>query len=273
MEKIEIEKLYDYDFTLNTVNALKQFWTDNNTFDCIGKPKKYNMLLYFNNCKARYLLKNGEIYYADSGSIVYTPLNSEYKVEFFDLKDSNSYTIGVNFLLYNSSNNPFVLSDGIKIFNADNSDYKSLFNKLSHYSEANIICIAKIKSLLYDVIFKLSSFYHMDFGNKFRCISKGIDYLENDENQLFTISQIADTCNVSEVYFRKLFKEYSGTSPIEFRTKTKIFRAKNYLKSDDLTISEISDRLGYDDVSYFIKTFREYVGITPNKYRKKHINN
>lgn len=269
MKKIEIIDLYDCDYSVKVINALKQYWVTLNYFSCINNPKCYNMLLFLDGCSAEYTLKNGEKITAESGSIVYTPIDSEYSVRFYDFKDDYSNTIGINFLLYDSKNQPFVIDEGIRIFNADNSNYKAIFTKLDNYSEANIICHGKIKSVMYDLLFKLSEYYRNDYCNKYRTISKGITYLEQDEEQVLKISEIASMCNVSEVYFRKLFKDYSGMSPIEYRTVTKIYKAKNYLKQDSLSVSEISDRLGFEDVSYFIKVFREQTGFTPNEYRKR----
>lgn len=269
MEKIEIKELYDCEYSVKVINALKQYWTTLNYFSCINTPKCYNMLLYLNGCNAVYTLKNGEKIYAENDSIVYTPLNSEYKVEFFNKKNGESNTIGINFLLYDSKGLPFVLDDNILIFSADNSNYKSIFNKIDKYSEANIQCHGKIKSVMYDLLFKLSEFYRNDYCAKYRTISKGITYLEQDEKQDLSINEIAKMCNVSEVYFRKLFKEYSGMTPTEFKTSTKIFRAKNYLKQDNISVSEISFRLGFEDVSYFIKVFKEQTSYTPNEYRKR----
>ena len=55
--------------------------------------------------------------------------------------------------------------------------------------------------------------------------------------------------------------------PAKYRTDRKIVRAKNYLQQDTMSVAEISDRLGFSDVSYFIKTFKECVGVTPKQYR------
>lgn len=267
MEIIEIAQLYDFDYSVTDITGIKQFWRDSTTFNCIEKPKQYNMLLFLDGCNAEYIFKNGETYHFKSGSIIYVPISSEYKVHLYDFENKDSNTIGINFLLYDSKNRPFKISDSIKCLSTDGYDFKPLFEKFSQYNGANIICRSKIKSILYDILFKLSEFYHNDYSNKFKCISKGIQYLENNEEQDLKISEIASMCHVSEVYFRKLFKKYSGMSPAKFKLHTRISKAKNYLRYDDLTISEISDLLGFNDVSYFIKTFKEIAGMTPNKYR------
>ena len=47
-----------------------------------------------------------------------------------------------------------------------------------------------------------------------------------------------------------------------------ILEAKRLLINLDLMVSEIADKLNFDDQSYFIKFFKKYEGITPEKFRK-----
>lgn len=269
MKIIETKNLYSEEYSIVVINALKQFWRSSNTFNCLGNPKKNDMLIYFDGCRAVYTLKNGETFLAERGSVVYIPTNSEYRVRFFDFLSDSSNTVHINFRLYDKAFKPFLLSDKIEILNADNADYKAIFNRLDGFSEANVICRGKIKSLAYDLIHKLSESYYRDLKSSFHIIEKGIEYLEKEDEQTKPISEIAEMCNVSEVYFRRLFKEYSGFSPAKYRTNAKIFRAKNYLKQNELSVSEISDRLGFGDVSYFIKIFKEHTSLTPKEYREK----
>lgn len=273
MKTISLLELYEYNYSITTINALRQYWTLKKDFDCIGVPKKLNMLLYLDGCKAVYTLKNGGKIFADSGAFVYIPLQSEYHVQLYDFETEDSSTVGVNFLLFDSDNMPFIICDKITVFRFDNADYKALFNKLDTYSESPVICVGKIKSLMYDLIFRMSEFHKKLYTNKYSIISKGISYLEEDEEQLLSISEVAKLCNVSEAYFRKLFKSYSGSTPLEYRMSSKIYKAKNYLLYDNLSVTEISDRLGFTDASYFIKQFHQKTGMTPCEYRKKFINN
>jgi len=268
MKKIEIADLYDQDYSVTVINTLKQYWKKYTQFSCIGHPKRYHMLLLLDGCKGVYRSQGRDPIYVDDGTIVYTPAGSEYSVEFYDFKNESSKTVHINFLLQDSENDPFVLSKDILLFSADNANYKSLFYKMDSYSQATVLCYSKIKSIMYDLLFKLSEFYHKDYCSKYNSIAAGIEYLEQDTDQKLSIGEIAKMCYVSEVYFRKMFKEFSGMSPIDYRTHSKICRAKNYLKYEELSISEISDLLNFSDVSYFIKLFRKNTGMSPKVYRK-----
>lgn len=261
-------ELYDMEYSVKNISALKQFWTKKTSFSCMGEPKNHNLLLYINNCEAVYTFKDGTTFTAEKGSIVYTPMGAEYSVRFLGADETEFNTIGIRFLLFDENGAPFVLSDDFEIITADNANYKSLFLKMDNYSEANIVCVGKVKSVIYDLLYKMSSFYRADYTKKFKVISKGITYLEQEEEQTLSIKEIADMCNVSEAYFRRLFKVYSGMSPVEYRTVSKICRAKQYLEDDELTVSEIADKLKFADTSYFVKQFKRATGKTPNEYRK-----
>ena len=268
MKKISLFELYSLNFNIMNLTVIKQFWRSQKIFDCIGNPKRYNTFVYLNGCNAEYTLKNGEVIKAESGSVIYTPLGSEYKVKFYGFKSKNSCTIGVNLILQNTKKTSFILSDNIMFFDDDNSNYKALFDQINRYNSAPLVCNGKIKSIIYDLLFHLSEDAREDVRDKYAIISKGIDYLENDVRQELQISEIAELCNVSEVYFRKLFKEYSGSTPSEYRIKTKIHKVKAYLRTTNLTIAEIAERLNFTDASYLIKIFRELEGITPLEYKK-----
>ena len=103
--------------------------------------------------------------------------------------------------------------------------------------------------------------------SRYRYIANGIKYLETDIKQEKSIEEVAKMCNVSSAYFRRLFKEYSGLSPIQFRIRKKLDMAKDMLVSGTMSIVEISDYLGFENVTYFTRLFKEYEKISPAKYR------
>ncbi len=272
LQRKSIEDLYSEEYFVTVANAAKSYWRTQTSFSCIGSPKDRNMLLYLDGCQAEYTLRNGQKLLAESGDIVYTPIGSEYTVRFFNFVSRKSNTIGVNFFLYDKNDASFVMTEQATVFTTKDSVYKSLFTKIDNYSEAAVPCPAKMKAALYDMIGNLSAHYrNKDIReNKFNIIAKGIAYLESDIKQELDISQIAKMCNVSEVYFRKLFKQYAGVSPVEYRINMKIERAKQYLQFEDLSVQEIADLLSFTDPTYFTKQFKKHCGMTPLQY-KNHI--
>ena len=99
MKKYSLVELYDMEFSVKNVSALKQFWEKKTSFSCMGEPKNHNLLLYINNCEVVYTFKDGTSVTVPKGSIVYTPVGAEYSVQFLGTNETEFNTIGIRFLL------------------------------------------------------------------------------------------------------------------------------------------------------------------------------
>lgn len=93
--------------------------------------------------------------------------------------------------------------------------------------------------------------------------------LENQSTQ-YTLNELAELTNLSPAYLSRLIKEEFGDSFSHIYRKLKMHWAIELLEDPNLSIHEISQKLGYPDPSYFIRLFKQTIGMTPLKYRKKH---
>ena len=84
----------------------------------------------------------------------------------------------------------------------------------------------------------------------------------------WTVSQMAEYCNISENYLRTLFRRHTGLSPKEYVDNFKMNRAVEMLNNPKVKIYEIAERLGYVDHYHFIRRFTKILGLPPGKYRK-----
>jgi len=108
-------------------------------------------------------------------------------------------------------------------------------------------------------------------GDRHLCIQKHVqgDVTRTQVHMLQErerIEEIARQCGVSEGYFRRLFREYSGENPIDFRQKRRIEKARQMLLMDTFTIGEIAQELHFTDIYHFSKTFKKYCGVSPSRY-------
>ncbi|MBQ9335997.1 MAG: helix-turn-helix transcriptional regulator [Lentisphaeria bacterium] len=67
----------------------------------------------------------------------------------------------------------------------------------------------------------------------------------------------------------RLFRKYLGVSPSAWRDHLRFEQACRMLQSTDLSVKEISERLGYCDQLYFSAAFRKRAGIPPSAFRKE----
>ncbi|MEG4970900.1 AraC family transcriptional regulator [Microcoleus sp. B6-A1] len=94
-----------------------------------------------------------------------------------------------------------------------------------------------------------------------------INYINDYLNRDLHIAELANLVQISPYYFSRLFKQSIGVTPHQYVTKCRIEKAKQLLKRQDLSITYISEQVGFHDQSHFSKTFCKIVGLTPKKYR------
>lgn len=99
-------------------------------------------------------------------------------------------------------------------------------------------------------------------------ISKAKEYIQIHLSEEISLEQTAMYVKVSPYYLSKLFKDETGSTFIDYVTEKRLSKAKELLKSGDLSIKEVSFETGYSDQNYFSKIFRRKFGVTPTEYKE-----
>lgn len=84
----------------------------------------------------------------------------------------------------------------------------------------------------------------------------------------YDASKFAKMFSVSVSRFNHLFKEIMGISPLNYYIKLRMDNACLLLECTDLSISEISQRVGYEEPLYFRQVFKKHIGVSPSSYQK-----
>ena len=128
----------------------------------------------------------------------------------------------------------------------------------------------EIKSILYDVISKLitEDVNYEDSFKNYHLVKKSIKYMEeNYFNSDLNIEKIASASNITSAYFRNLFKEIYGISPVKHINKIRLEKAKELLEFSREPIYKIGEKTGFSSVYHFERTFKQNTGLTPTQYR------
>jgi AraC-like DNA-binding protein len=83
---------------------------------------------------------------------------------------------------------------------------------------------------------------------------------------------LAAIAGLSPSHYSRLFKKYSGHSPIDYLAHLRMDRAKELLSLSDYRLKAISQSVGYSDEFYFSRLFKKIVGMSPTAYVRKHAN-
>ncbi len=97
-------------------------------------------------------------------------------------------------------------------------------------------------------------------------IEPAIAYISQNFDKPITNDMLASIVGMSTVYFRKLFTEVMETSPISYTKQLRIEKAKEMLKSDYGTLTDIAQSLGYANLYDFSRDFKKHTGVAPSKY-------
>ena len=100
-------------------------------------------------------------------------------------------------------------------------------------------------------------------------VDAAMNYISAHMCERITISDIASAVCVSPSHLHAIFRNTLGVSPIEYKLRLQIDEAQRLLIArPDLTVGEISDRLGFASDIYFRKVFRNQTGMSPTAFRR-----
>ena len=96
-----------------------------------------------------------------------------------------------------------------------------------------------------------------------------IEYINDNLDESISLSDIAQSVDISQFYFCRLFRESTGISPYKYVLKQRIKKAQNLIKNSSLCLVDIAYESGFSSQSQMTHHFRKEVGVTPKVYRHK----
>lgn len=203
---------------------------------------------------------NKETYVCDKHHVIFHPKNSTYTLdcykpgsfivinfecpENFECKEFSSIHIdnGETFIkLYNRL-------EKVTLFNSANNTFEQL-------------------SLLYKIFSYL--FGENNKTSVYPVLKPAIKYIEeNIHDTALSNKTLAELCNLSESYFRRLFKTSFGVSPKQYILEARVNKAKALLELDNDKLLSIANECGFSNLYHFLRVFKEKNGCTPTEYKK-----
>lgn len=252
------------------------------------KGKGQIVIPHFHNEAELILISSGNVdvhidtmkFQCKPNDIVFIP---PYCVHSLNSYSDDTSTVGVVFNYSLADNSVFNIAFE-EILNKDYiTQYVFNFNFSIHESLNKAICninsyhkeTALKKPLIYSEIIKicyyLNEYYNCkkETSHNISRISPVIDYIKSNYHKNIKLSELSSIIHVCDNHLIRLFKATTNKTPINFINDIRIEQALKLLINSELSITEISYKVGFSSVNYMSNIFKTNLKISPNQYRKK----
>ncbi len=103
------------------------------------------------------------------------------------------------------------------------------------------------------------------FGGSYQRV---IAFMEAHLNGPLSLERVAREAGMSKFHFCRQFKDATGLTFREFLVRRRVARALGLLRDQDRSVSQVSQEVGFKDLSHFSRTFRKLTGQPPSRYRR-----
>ena len=223
-----------------------------------------------------YNLKKGELVLFNPGVThgAFLPVQGQYKdlhIGYSKLTDSLSEyldSIQKDFIIVKLSGEKksfySICDELLREYRGRKKDYKSMIQSLA----VQILVLITREQSKDGTIPSPEHIVNMGYPDKHKVVEFIMSYINDNYMNEISLEMFAKDMYLSQVYISKIFKEETGSSPINYLIKTRLSKAKEILETENLPIKVVSEKVGYDDAYHFSKLFKKYYGYSPSALKQ-----
>jgi AraC-like DNA-binding protein len=130
------------------------------------------------------------------------------------------------------------------------------------------LCIRLLLTLLEEGVIMLTD--NSASYEEIESLDPVINELLRHPEQKLDMRKASKMVGMSYSHFSRIFPKITGFPYHIFCNQLRIRKAEELLLATDMSISDISDAIGVETLSYFTRLFKQYTGMSPSKYRSKY---
>ena len=267
--------LFEFDISKTTLEVKTAFAYSPKILNYSNKnTRQYSGFLYIVHGMYRYSFEGGS-FLAGDNSLVYLPPKSKpysYEILTDNCQELQSMQIEID-ILDCDTKKPVAFSEHPVLIT------QSVSSRMGEVYGDIILTKSKTditsKFTLYSELYKLLAMFSKsvndtaDVSVNYKKIEPALYYIQENYKADFSGKYLAQLCNVSETHLRRIFKTELGKSPLKYKNELLLQEACTLLKRVELTIGEIADILGFNDIYTFSHFFKKEKGISPAHYRSE----
>ena len=129
--------------------------------------------------------------------------------------------------------------------------------------------LQEIRQKIIEMVMECVSTESVADANARSKIQMAIGYIQEHFAENLTVNVLAEHYGMSPNYFSSMFKKEMSRSAVNYITELRINQARELLYHSELSVVDISKKVGYEDSQYFFLVFKKYLGMTPLQYREE----
>lgn len=258
MKFIEINDLPFVDFDIKGIKASNASFSVNTEVDYLEDGRQRYLIHILTDGTRIYKTENEEITIT-SGTLMLLPHGTKYYTKSLDVGKPYCKGLSVIFDLVGPDGMMLSLdSRRLHVRHDSRGVYIKLLEKMLRCTLEDPDNILEIKSYLMRLILEIVRDVKGQVPDE---LAPAFELLEIRYKENLAVKEYADSCHMSESYFRKKFTEFTGRSPIQYRNELRFAEARR-LYSEGATVNEIADELGFFDAGYFSRMYKKCNGHT-----------
>ena len=99
-------------------------------------------------------------------------------------------------------------------------------------------------------------------------LSRALQAIHGEVGKSWTVDRLAKLSNVSRATFARVFQEVLGDTPMKYLTDWRMTVARDLLRTQDISLAEVAERVGYSSLYAFATAFRRLHGQPPGRWRQ-----
>ena len=107
------------------------------------------------------------------------------------------------------------------------------------------------------------------YNKKKELVENAILHINKNITNRLLVDELASAVYLSPDYFRRVFRDVTGLSPVKYINGLRMEKAKELLDHTDLSVGKISEAIGIGDAQYFSRLFHESEGMSPMQYKNR----
>jgi AraC-like DNA-binding protein len=99
-------------------------------------------------------------------------------------------------------------------------------------------------------------------------LSRALQAIHGDTGSYWTVEKLAKLSNMSRATFARVFQDVLGDTPMKYLTDWRMTVARDLLRTQDIPLAEVAERIGYSSLYAFATAFRRHHGQPPGRWRQ-----